>query len=121
MFADYTNLFYSHKDIKTLFHTVNTELVKVNHWFIANKLSLNAKRTNYTLFHKPSTKEDIPLKIPELVIGTKLIKRKRYTVFSPINGYSKRQTPLIRGKKIFSPSEFWSKSHKKLSKRRTGN
>ena len=81
MFADYTNLFYSHKDIKTLFHTVNTELVKVNHWFIANKLSLNAKRTNYTLFHKPSTKEDIPLKIPELVIGTKLIKRKRYIKF----------------------------------------
>ena len=81
MFADYTNLFYSHKDIKTLFHTVNTELVKVNHWFKANKLSLNAKKTNYTLFHKPSTKDDVPLKIPELVIGTKLIKRKRYIKF----------------------------------------
>ena len=31
MFADDTNLFYSHKDIKKLFHRVNTELVKVNH------------------------------------------------------------------------------------------
>ena len=30
MFADDTNLFYSHKDIKTLFHTVNRELVEVN-------------------------------------------------------------------------------------------
>ena len=30
------------------------------------------------LFHKPSTKDDMPLKIPELVISTKLIKQKRY-------------------------------------------
>ena len=41
MFADNTNLLYFHKDNKTLFHTVNTELVKVNHWFKADKLSLN--------------------------------------------------------------------------------
>ena len=81
MFADDTNPFYSHKDIKMLFHTVNTELVHVTHWFKANKLSLSAKKAIYTLFHKPSTKDDIPLKIPELVIGTKLIKRKRYIKF----------------------------------------
>ena len=36
IFADDANLFYSHKDIKKLFHAVNTELVKVDHWFIAN-------------------------------------------------------------------------------------
>ena len=39
------------------------------------------KTSNYTLFHKPSNKDVIPLKIPELVIGTKLIKRKRYIKF----------------------------------------
>ena len=44
-----------------LFHTVNPELVKVNLWFKANKL-LNARKTNYTLFHKPSTKDDMTLK-----------------------------------------------------------
>ena len=44
IFAGNTNLFYSHKDIKTLFHTVNTELVKVNHWFETNKLLLNATK-----------------------------------------------------------------------------
>ena len=81
MFADDTNPFYSHKDIKMLFHTVNTELVQVTHWFKANKLSLSAKKTIYTLFHKPSTKDDIPLKIPELVIDTKLIKQKIYIKF----------------------------------------
>ena len=44
MFGDNTSFFYSHKDIKTLFHTVDTELVKVNHWFKTNKLSLNVKK-----------------------------------------------------------------------------
>ena len=39
------------------------------------------QKTNYTLFHKTSTKDDIALKIPELVISTKLIKRKRYIKF----------------------------------------
>ena len=35
------------------------------------------QKANYTLFHKTSTKDDIALKIPELVISTKLIKRKK--------------------------------------------
>ena len=43
MFADDTNLFYSHKNIKTLFQIVNSESKLVNEWFLANKLSLNAK------------------------------------------------------------------------------
>ena len=46
MFADDTNLIFSHKDVKTPFHTLNTESVKVNHWFKANKLSLNVKKYN---------------------------------------------------------------------------
>ena len=44
MFVDNTNLFYSHKNIETLFQIVNKELKLVNEWFLANKLSLNAKK-----------------------------------------------------------------------------
>ena len=44
MFADDTNLFHSHSDIKTLFQIVNKELTNINKWFQANKLSLNAKK-----------------------------------------------------------------------------
>ena len=44
MFADDTNFFYSHMNIKTLFDTVNKELNNVNEWFKANKLSLNTKK-----------------------------------------------------------------------------
>ena len=41
MFADNTDFFYFHHQIKTLFETVNCELKNVTWWFTANKLSLN--------------------------------------------------------------------------------
>ena len=41
MFADDTNLFYKHKNIVKLFATVNKELMNINDWFMANKVSLN--------------------------------------------------------------------------------
>ena len=50
MFADDTNLFYEHNDLKTLFSLVNQELQKINEWFEANKLSLNVDKKKNTLF-----------------------------------------------------------------------
>ena len=47
MFADDTNFFYSHHQIKTLFETVNCELKNIGQWFKANKLSLNIKKIIY--------------------------------------------------------------------------
>ena len=75
MFADDTNLFFSHHDIKTLFDTVNNELSKIRQWFIANRLSLNAKKTKYAFFHKNSAKDNIPLKLQDLQIANKTIER----------------------------------------------
>ena len=54
MFAYDTNLFFSNSNIKTLFATANHELEKISLWFIANRLSLNAKKTKHTLLHKKS-------------------------------------------------------------------
>ena len=76
MFADDTNFFYSHKNIKGLFYTVNSELEKISQWFKANKLSINIKKTKFTLFHKNSFKDDIPVKPPALMIGSNNIERK---------------------------------------------
>ena len=47
MFADDTNLFYEHNDLKTLFSLVNQELQKINEWFEANKLYFKVERTNF--------------------------------------------------------------------------
>ena len=76
MFPDDTNLFLSHQNINILFNKFIEELQKIETWFKANKLSLNSKKTKYTLFHKSSAKDDIPLKLPILKISGKKIERE---------------------------------------------
>ena len=76
MFADDTNLFYSHSNIKTLFKTVNEELQKLSSWFQANRLSLNIIKTKYTFFHRLSQNDNIPLVLPGLSINGTDIKRE---------------------------------------------
>ena len=49
-FADDTNLFFTHRDPRTLVDIVNKELVSVQFWIYANKLSLNIGKTHYMLF-----------------------------------------------------------------------
>ena len=72
MFADDTNLFFSHKDCHCLEKVINDELSKISNWFKLNKLSLNIKKTNYIVFTSgrfktdPSTKFQI--KIENIVI-----------------------------------------------------
>ena len=56
LFADDTNIFFSHKDINTLFDTVNTELNTVSSWFNANKLTLHPDKTKFILFFPPRKK-----------------------------------------------------------------
>ena len=75
MFTDNTIFFYSHHQIKTLFETVNCELKNISQCFRANKLSLNMKKTKYTFFQKYSIKGKIPLKLPTLKIGNKVIEK----------------------------------------------
>ena len=57
LFADDTNIFYSHKDQNYLMEIVNTELKKSSSWFQANKLSINIKKSNFILF---KTKQNRP-------------------------------------------------------------
>ena len=61
MFADDTNFFFEHSNINRLFKTVNDELIKINEWFSANKLSLNVGKTKFSLFHKSGKKIQHPL------------------------------------------------------------
>ena len=50
LFADDTNLLYADKNLKSLESMVNDELCKLYDWLIANKLSLNIKKSNYVIF-----------------------------------------------------------------------
>ena len=75
MFADNTNFFFEHSNINTLFKTVNDELIKINEWFSANKLSLNVEKTKFSLFHKLGKKCSIPSHLPTLKINNHDIER----------------------------------------------
>ncbi len=50
LFADDTSLFMSHENLKTLESNVNTELANISDWLIANKLSLNTKKSSHLIF-----------------------------------------------------------------------
>ena len=50
LFADDTNLLYADKNLKSLESTVNAEISRVYNWLIANKLSLNIRKSNFVIF-----------------------------------------------------------------------
>ena len=62
MFADDTIFFSERQNIKQLFTKMNNVLSNFNKWFKANKLSLNAGKTKFTLFYKASLSDNIHLK-----------------------------------------------------------
>ena len=49
LFADDTTITYSHSDVISKFDMINKELQEVTNWFKANKLSVNASKTNHML------------------------------------------------------------------------
>ena len=87
MFVNNTNLFYSHKNIKTLFQIVISELKLVNEWFLANKILLNAKKkknkkkTKYDLFHKVTMRDSLHLQLPTMTFNNIEIKRENSVKF----------------------------------------
>ena len=50
LFADDTNLLYADKNLKSLETVVNEELRNIGNWLMANKLSLNVKKSNFVIF-----------------------------------------------------------------------
>ena len=58
-FADDTTASLSSHDVAQLYNKTNDELKKLNDWFCANKLSLNAKKTKYILFRPNITHPNI--------------------------------------------------------------
>ena len=50
LFADDTNVFFSHNYLHVLTNTRNTELEKFSERFKANKLSINVSKSKYLIF-----------------------------------------------------------------------
>ena len=56
LFADDTNIFFSHKDPEHVIDSLNNELKKLSDWFQVNKLSLNVEKSKFIVF-KPRRKK----------------------------------------------------------------
>ena len=54
LFADDTTILYSHKDIASQISFINRELLD---WFKANKLSVNASKTNFMVLGTPQMRK----------------------------------------------------------------
>ena len=76
MFADDTNFFLSHKNIDTLFASMNMELEIVSTRFKSNKLSLNVDKTKWLLFHPLSKRQLLPQTLPNRLTENINIKRE---------------------------------------------
>ncbi len=73
LFADDTTLQLSSKSLHDLYDLANFELSKIEDWFKANKLTLNASKTKYILFK--NKKEDVSITSLKLQIDNKDIER----------------------------------------------
>ena len=51
-------MLYADKNLKSLEKMVNNELVRVSDWLNANKLTLNAKKSNFVIFCPQQRKKD---------------------------------------------------------------
>ena len=61
LFADDTNIFYSHTDASYLMEIVNLELEKMTCWFYTNKLSINVKKSNFIIFRPRQNRQTLDL------------------------------------------------------------
>jgi hypothetical protein len=50
-FADDSNLFYAHKNLRSLEEHLNQQLINIHNWLCANKLSLNVDKSHFVIFH----------------------------------------------------------------------
>ena len=79
LFADDTNIFYSHSKLESLVNTLNFELPKVSAWFKCNKLSLNINKTHFMHFRHYNAH---PINIPiNIFIDNLLLEQKQHSKF----------------------------------------
>ena len=78
IFADDTNILASHKDVNTLTTTMNHELIHLDDWLRANRLSLNLEKTKCMFFHNSKIKINNQ---PRLYIRNHKIDCVRHTNF----------------------------------------
>ena len=68
LFADDTNIFFSHNGPNQLMEIVNDELKKLSSWFQANKLSINLKKSNFFYLKQNKTGKNLSYSFQLMVL-----------------------------------------------------
>ena len=79
-----TNLLYADNDLKNLETIVNNELNNVCNWLNANKLTINAKKSNFVIFEPAQKRINYQpcIRIPDIINkGFALLECKDYVKF----------------------------------------
>ena len=78
LFADDTCLYNSHNDINSLINQANLELININNWLIANKLTLNTDKSHCIIFKRNKA---LPHNLNEIKINNVTLNIKEDTDF----------------------------------------
>ena len=83
LFADDTTILYSSSDIVSKIPVINRELSEVSKWFKANKLSVNATKTNYMIMgtQHMTSMEDQSVSNVDIILDKTKLKRVDKTKF----------------------------------------
>ena len=76
-FADDTTLVFTHRNLNYLHYSIESELLIIQDWFNANKLTLNVDKSSYLLYH--NQKQPIPNF--KIVLNGTEIPRARHAKF----------------------------------------
>ena len=78
LFADDTNIFFSHKDERLLSQTLNSELLSLSEWCKVNKLSINLKKCNFMIFKPRQKRRTLDISV---VLNNHIIAQTKEVVF----------------------------------------
>ena len=83
MYADDTHLTYSNSNIHSIQFSLNEDLLNMNRWLIANKLTLNMTKTEFMLIGSRQKLNNLP-SLPSLKINNVPIKHSHSTTSSGV-------------------------------------
>ena len=78
LFADDTNIFFSHKDFNLRPGILNSEMLKLTQWCRANKLSINFKKSNFMVFSPPQRRKTLDISIQLTTMLLNVCKRQYF-------------------------------------------
>ncbi len=79
LFAGDSTLFKQHKNLQDLFFYLNSDLALLCEWYSANNLVMNPDNTEYILFSRNITSDQ--LRLYNLIIDGVTLERKQYVKF----------------------------------------